>query len=64
MNDNKKDNPLKDIHTPQELKQRTADELPEVCRYLREEIIANAKSNREYVFFLHIFRKRKKEIKI
>jgi len=24
----------------------------------------NAKSNREYVFFLHIFRKRKKEIKI
>lgn len=45
MNDNKKDNPLKDIHTPQELKQRTADELPEVCRYLREEIIDQVSKN-------------------
>lgn len=45
MNDNKKDNPFKDIHTPQELKQRTADELPEVCRCLREEIIDQVSKN-------------------
>ncbi len=45
MNNNQTYNALTDINTPDDLKAKTTDELPEVCRLLREEIIDQLSRN-------------------